>query len=124
MSSALVRAELSRARLETLLVAHAIADPAVLPTLGATVDPLAVSPACWALLAQYGTEGRDTYVEGKAKRALVDRARAVTLGELYAVEALALETIVALINRLPLRIAPAAGWEAHLTLVRDSDHGT
>lgn len=124
MTTALVRQELGRPKLEALVVAHSLAAAAIgHHALAAefleALDPNVITRACLELVEQASScedVGAVTF-HSKAQRTLSDRALGFTLAELYSPEAFRFETLVALCNQLPaVRAMPTSAWQEDLAV--------
>lgn len=135
MTSALVRQELGRPRLEAIAYGYAIMDAShpdsqltLVEQLLAELDPVRLSPALLQLLAQIRDVGlEDVSCTTKAQRELTDRAAALTLYELRGVGAWSVKTLIALLNQLPpVRRIPSPAWHRDLAAgldAADADDG-
>lgn len=113
--------ELTRRHLEALVVAQAVVDPAIAEQLLERIDPLCVSSAVCALLTGIADRELEVTIETKGQRELAERVDHITVRELRGIDAFSLDTLVALLNRLP-QCAPAErAWERDLAAGLDSE---
>lgn len=122
MTTALVRQELGRPKLEALVFGHAIAAAAygnvqLAGDFLEALDPERISSALRQLLEQVSSSARvdDVLADTKAQCALDERARAIALDEYLGVGAFSFDCLVALCNQLPpVRAMPTPAWQRQL----------
>lgn len=122
---------LTRVHLEAVLIATVGARRDLADSILASVDQQRLSPAAWALLVQLtdtveAKRARGEFLPNdsirthtKAQVALADRVEAVTFGEMCFHP---LDTLIALVNQLPLPTPRQQAWERDLAIALDNEN--
>jgi hypothetical protein len=107
---------LSRAHLESLLVARAVVHRDEAALILAEVDRRRLSPAAWSLVAQLASSDEGLVLASDAQRSLAERVDAITVADLCFYPRL--DTVLALVNQLPERTPRVATWERDLAIAQ------
>ena len=116
MTTALVRQELGRPKLEAIAFGQAVLEDGVAGYLLEQLDAVRVSGALRTMLTRLEAYGADAFwCDGQAQGELFDRAMSLPLREYRHLAAWSPSTLVALLNQLPpVRRMPDPAWHRQL----------